>query len=420
MLKIGTIYRTAQSPNFKDPVVDGYQNYYFETNLNDEYSFAPRRGINTISPITGSDGIQRTPVYILHISHKNSGANYNPWHDEIDSNNGIIKYFGDNKPDVKNPNNKYLVEQFHYNCHSSKSVRELNSVPIICLENVKSGYNRFLGFGIIESAELITQYYDLYDTYIPNYLFRICIFSIAEENEEFNWQWINDRCNPKLSIKEANRNAPSSWKKWINQGMPKIHTIRRKVLSGKVIPDDLQRPKSKSDLDILLKDIYSYYAGRKSDFEALAMEVTKLVIEENGGKCTPGWLTPTSGDGGYDFVLKTTLGTTDLARLQIIMLGQAKCEVLTGHVNGKDIARLIARLKRGWVGSFVTTQTFSVPLQQEILDDNYPLLLINGLKVAEIVQKELKLSEYKTLSDYLDSITKLYQRKSINPESILD
>ena len=103
------------------------------------------------------------------------------------------------------------------------------------------------------------------------------------------------------------------------------------------------------------------------------MEVTRLVIEDNGGRCSTGWLTLASGDGGYDFVLKTTLGTNDLARLQIIMLGQAKCEKLTGHVNGKDIARLVARLKRGWVGAFVTTQTFSEPLQKEILDDNYPL-----------------------------------------------
>lgn len=73
-------------------------------------------------------------------------------------------------------------------------------------------------------------------------------------------------------------------------------------------------------MDVLLKSIYSYYTGHKSDFEALA-----------------------SGDGGYDFVLKTTLGTNDLARLEIIMLGQAKCEKLTGHVNGKDIARLVAQ-----------------------------------------------------------------------------
>lgn len=84
------------------------------------------------------------------------------------------------------------------------------------------------------------------------------------------------------------------------------------------------------------------------------MEVTRLVIEDNGGRCSTGWLTLASGDGGYDFVLKTTLGTNDLARLQIIMLGQAKCEKLTGHVNGKDIARLVARLIRGWVGAFVT------------------------------------------------------------------
>lgn len=78
-----------------------------------------------------------------------------------------------------------------------------------------------------------------------------------------------------------------------------------------------------------------------------------------------------------------------------------------------DILRLLSMC------AFVTTQTFSEPLQKEILDDNYPLLLINGLKVAEIVQKELKLSEYKTLSDYLYSITKLYQRKSLNPESMV-
>mgnify|MGYP003427245481 CR=1 FL=1 len=109
-------------------------------------------------------------------------------------------------------------------------------------------------------------------------------------------------------------------KKWIEQGISKIHTIRRNVLSGKVIPDNLQRPEPKSDLDVLLKSIYSYYTGHKSNFEALA-----------------------SGDGGYDSVLKTSLGTNDLARLQIIMLGQAKCEKLTGHVNGKDIARLVAQ-----------------------------------------------------------------------------
>ena len=96
-------------------------------------------------------------------------------------------------------------------------------------------------------------------------------------------------------------------------------------------------------MDVLLKSIYSYYTGHKSDFEALAMEVTRLVIEDNGGRCSTGWLTLASGDGGYDFVLKTTLGTNDLARLQIIMLGQAKCEKLTGHVNGKDIARLVAQ-----------------------------------------------------------------------------
>lgn len=152
----------------------------------------------------------------------------------------------------------------------------------------------------------------------------------------------------------------------------------------------------------------------------MALEVTKLIIEENGGHCTTGWTTKRAGDGGVDFVLRIDVGFEKLAGLQIIVLGQAKCEIPSGKVSGIDIARTVARLKRGWVGSFVSTQPFSGATQKEVMEDNYPLLLINGTKVAQTVIKALRLSEYTTLEEYLEYITKKYPRRNYLPEDIIN
>lgn len=66
-----------------------------------------------------------------------------------------------------------------------------------------------------------------------------------------------------------------------------------------------------------------------------------------------------------------------------IIYGQAKCVATTSGVDGKDIARTVARLKRVWFGAFVTTSYFSEPVQREVIEDEYPLLLVSGLTVAE-------------------------------------
>jgi hypothetical protein len=65
------------------------------------------------------------------------------------------------------------------------------------------------------------------------------------------------------------------------------------------------------------------------------------------------------------------------------VLGQAKCE--TAATGGLHLARTVARLRRGWLGVFVTTGYFSEAAQREVLDDQYPLVLIHGLRVAEEV-----------------------------------
>ena len=53
------------------------------------------------------------------------------------------------------------------------------------------------------------------------------------------------------------------------------------------------------------------------------------------------------------------------------------------------MARTVARLRRGWIGVYVTTSFFSSRTQQEVLQDRYPILLINGRRLAEEIRTAL-------------------------------
>jgi Restriction endonuclease len=78
-----------------------------------------------------------------------------------------------------------------------------------------------------------------------------------------------------------------------------------------------------------------------------------------------------SGDGGTDFVGRLDIGT-DHATTSLVVLGQAKCVKPTTAISADQIARVIARLQRGWIGVYVTTGTYSTKAQEEIIDDRYP------------------------------------------------
>ena len=108
----------------------------------------------------------------------------------------------------------------------------------------------------------------------------------------------------------------------------------------------------------------------------------RRLLHRAGGQFTERWITPSSGDGGADFIVRLDVGQGFGAVRQIVY-GQAKCVGLTSAVDDKDIARTVARLKRGWFGVFVTTSYFSEPVQREVVEDEYPILLVSGRSVAE-------------------------------------
>ena len=430
MLRIGDLFRVTSPANTTDPTIDGIKNYYYETTVSGHSLFNFRAGINKASNVIDINGVSRCPVIVIDSNPSSSGTALNPWRDEFYPNRGTIIYYGDNKVFEKNgrvwigkpeeQNNRFLLEQALV-CQSDSRTERLNkAIPIVFFEKQSGGkgLRRFQGYGIVEKVELVTQYNAKHNLYFPNYVFTFCVLSMKSNQEAFDWSWIASRCDSQKSSDDIYNEAPAEWKRWIDEGNEKLHLVRRNVATFGIIDPVLQEVPSGSSEHKLLYDIYHYYDGHKHDFEYLAMEVTRKVIEESGAKVTPGWVTQKSGDHGIDFVLRVDLGNDKLSGIQIVVLGQAKCEDPAKKANGKDIARTVARLKRGWIGAFVTLQSFSEMVQMEVKEDEYPLMLINGKKVVEIVQRELYESRL-DLASYLDSMKQVYQTENRIPEDIL-
>ncbi len=428
MFKIGTIYRYASDPTtYNIPVVDGLPNYFFETHIEGfDNTFKFQRGIHSIRSVTGPDGKTRCPVIIISSSPHKAGSDDTPWQDKYEPDRGYIRYYGDNKAGGTNPDkdgNHTLLQLIRTYNSGNRADRLTDAVPIIFFERTVvdgrvKGNLRFHGFGIVEKAELVTQYDTKKNEYFSNYLFHFCVFTMKEDNEVFDWNWIAKRCDSTLTNEETNKYAPKAWKKWIDNGRDSIHQVRRSVSDFDTIKKCDQIPSKGTKEYRRLLDIYHYYDNQKHNFEYLAMELTKRKLEKSGLSCTPGWITPHSGDGGVDYILRLDIGTDSLSGIKIIVLGQAKCTSPETKTNGNDIARTVARLKRGWIGAFVTTSYFSDPLQKELNEDKYPIMLLNGKTVAELVNEEL-FERGIDLKTYLDSLEKAYKMEKRMAEDIL-
>ena len=182
-----------------------------------------------------------------------------------------------------------------------------------------------------------------------------------------------------------------------------------------------QRPARGTEASDVLEEIYQHYGGKKHKFEALAEDVAERIIGADSGTYKKGWITPPGSDGGSDFVASVRLGT-DFSSARIVVLGQAKCVRLDAPTHGNHIARTAARLRRGWIGVFVTTSYFSESVQQEVIEDRYPVVLIHGKRLADEVIKIVHEDEqYSCVGDYLSSLDAQYESRiqQRQPEEVL-
>lgn len=421
-LRIGEIFRLSNDFSLdSQEYIDGFKNFIYYTKSNHlDSTFRFERGIHKARIVNAKDGY-RDPIIIISSSPHKAGTENTPWKDRYDPDNGTVIYYGDCKNNNDKPSetsgNRVLMDEWKK--HTSNEVDEREkAVPMVFFERIKKGYLQFHGFGILEKVSLITQKGN--NAEFTNFEFEFCILDLSKENNQLDWEWISERCNKELTIKETNKKAPESWKYWIKNGNDKIEKVRRHVLKSRIIDEKAQETPAGSMEEKILKTIVKHYEHKKLQFELFALQITQFFFMENNIKCLEGYITKGSGDKGIDFISRIDIGQ-DIAEIKMIVIGQAKCQEAT--ISGKDIARTIAKLKRNYVGVFVTNSTFSKLTQEEILEDQYPLIMINGNKIAQLTNKYILDSskDLNKLHEYMTNLDEQYDsyKSNIRPDDII-
>lgn len=426
-MRIGEVLRYGRPYSPEIGFVDGVRNYFHETFYPGAALPLLERGISPIAKVKGIDGIARRPAVLISSSPHKKGTHETPWQDYFDPDNGYIRYCGDNKNPNKSPEsatgNKILLEE--YSKHHSPSLEERKEAsPIVFFERVRyegraKGFIKFQGFGIIRNVELVVQYDHKNQRPFTNYIFSFSVFDLSRENEMFNWDWINKRRENSIALDEADSYAPYSWRHWIKHGDKVTGICERRVSRLSTVSSREQKP-GPGPVEKALDDIYEYYSQKKHHFESLASLVTSRLLIRHGNRYIQGWITPPARDGGADFVGRLDLGE-GLSAIKLIVLGQAKCQTIKQATSGKDIARTVARLKRGWIGVYVTTSHFSEEVQQEVIEDAYPIMLVNGSTVAKEVLAMIHEEGYGSIKELLEELEEQHESKIMRkrPEEIL-
>jgi len=427
-LRSGVVYRYPSNRDSEKRFVDGLPNFFHVTASDGLPLVLLERGISQIAKSKAAKNGIDFPAIVISSSPHTRGSEWNPWHDVFEPDLGYIRYFGDAKkagnPGLA-PGNKVLLAEMAKHTSGDPDIRA-TAAPLVFFERVavegrSYGNIKFQGFGVIEKAELVTQYNPGIG-YFTNYVFTFAVLSLSDEDEELDWAWINARRDPSTSPTEASRLAPLAWSKWVKFGNNKLESFRRRAALAKIEPVESQRPKVGSIEAKALDEIYSFYssAGRHR-FELLASRVFIRHINSYGGTYSEGWVTRGSGDGGVDFVGKVRLGS-GFASAEVVVLGQAKCEAPDKPTNGNSLARTVARLKRGWIGAYVTTSYFSKQSQLEVIEDSYPLLKVSGRTLAEETLKLTERGGYSSVVSYLESLELEYPDSIQNrrPDEILE
>jgi hypothetical protein len=409
--------------------IEGVPNYYAATYTAGTTTAKLVKGINPLQSVKQTEGRERMPAIIIVSSPRKAGSEDTPWENYLDVDNGYARYFGDNyKPDQDpdDANGNYrLIEQFKMHKSENRDER-IKASPIVIFERTAVGRLLFQGIGIITSMERVMQRVPGATTAFANYAFELTVLSLAETGDTLDWNWISKRRNPSASDQEAFELAPESWKTWVNKGNGTLTSIRRSVAKTSVVAKEEQLPDPTSIEYKDLVQIYDFYTdnNNKHGFEYLAYKVAERLFQVNGRGYTHGWITKASGDGGADFVGRLDVGD-GFSKLRIVVLGQAKCEKIATPTGGNHIARLVSRLRRGWVGVYVTTSFFSDPVQQEVIEDRCPIMMVNGKRVAQETRKMARESGLELL-DYLKIVDGEYREKSsgadvrrLDPEQVL-
>jgi hypothetical protein len=424
-IKIGQVFRIIRFAKGSVPVGSYFGGSYIELTRGRYKSQANvLQGISAYKNVKElGQHFKRIPAIVLHSNPFKEGTEITPWVDVVEPDLGYALYNGDNRKGALLPlqsrGNAILARAQVF--YSDPSLRRYAPPVLLFTQREvggnRKGYREFSGYGVPTHYMLVSQREQESDGYFTNLVVELALFRLDEENEEFDWNWIDLRRDGSLPADVVLKSAPSAWRLWVQEGEAAIERCRRRIARHRIVSTREQLDYPEAD-KALVSELARYYSTCPHAFEGLASLIAERVIGEN---CKRGWITKRSADGGVDFVCRVDLGS-EFSRVPVVVLGQAKClALISGSVSGRDIARLVARLQRGWVGVFVTTGVFSRATQEELHTDRYPVILVNGKRLAKEL-RTLLITEGITLIELLEREKYWYETnlQPMDPGRILD
>ncbi len=311
----------------------------------------------------------RIPAFIFHSNPYKKGSGDTPWPDIVEPDAGYALFHGDNKTSglgaLESRGNAKWAEFMHF--YETPELRKF-APPVLLftqreVDGNKKGFREFSGYGVPVRTHIATQREHRRGSSFTNLVIEMALFRLDAEGEVFDWTWIDARRERGCDADRALRLAPNAWRRWVAGGAAEIERCRRVVTRLKIASpsEQLRIPERQRTI---LSECVRYFERRKHSFEGLASYAAQRIL---GDRCKRGWITKRSGDGGFDFVSRLDVGDESglLSSTRLVVLGQAKCIPRTKSASGRDLARVVARLQRGWLGVFVTTGIFSPQCQRE-------------------------------------------------------
>lgn len=301
------------------------------------------------------------------------------WPDALERDSGIFVYYGDNREpgtaiNATHIGGNRLLEQVFERLHNGN--RESIS-PFLCFQKYRAAdggtYMRFLGLavpgaqGMSNLDDLVAVWRRKGDKRFQNYK---ATFTILNDGVVPH-TWLESIVSGEQP--HAAEGCPSAYLKWINTGRYDSLTTEPK-----------RTPRTRADQEPKTTEQHRVLERMKKlsprQFEYAAADLLRMMDT----RYTEARVTREVRDGGRDVVAVYKVGHGDHAiPLQVSV--EAKLWDKAGAVGVKPMMRLISRLKHRDFGVFITTTFFDKTVQEELIEDGHPVILVAGGDIARIL-----------------------------------
>lgn len=375
-LRVDSSLRNTNNPN--NPV-DVFNRFF---------RFGDGRGINNTSGFRAkSKAGQSTDIESCAFCLLITTFGEAEWPDSLDYESGIFTYFGDKRSEGDLHETTVGGNRFLRSMFNKLHVGQRNLIaPVLVFENYKGidgAYMRFLGLAA-PGAQGLSAFDDLVAVWrikdknrFQNYR---AIFTILKE-DAVNRKWLEDMVNG--VVPSESDHCPSIWRRWVSTGRYEPLTCERK-----------REPRTKAE-QLPQRDNERKTLGRVIDaftdreFEFAAVDIVQLMDP----RFSDFTVTQRVRDGGRDALGSYRVGH-DNHQIHLSATIEAKLWREASDVGVKPMARLISRIKHRDIGVFVTTSCFNKQVQQELIEDNHPVILVSGGDIARVlISNELDVAE---------------------------